>query len=310
MSATKDPATFKLTGRPGRDWRDAVAALGNEHGFFEPLGPGHSAVFLDRGDTLLVSFESEFGIQTLSPSATPLSFDVAQETGWSVLTVLCTGNTWYRDVSVQDFFDQLREDGFLQDFKRVIFFGAGPGGYAAGAYSAALPGARVVMIQPQATLSPDLTGWDDRFRDMRRLDFSGRYSYAPEMVKDAAAAHVIFDPRVPQDAMHAALFAGPNVKMHRMPFMGDMLIQDLITLKAMPYILHAAAHDRLTTHSFAKLARLRRKYVPYLRRLLAHLERSERYDLAARLCRNQVATRDAPYFARRLAIAEKRLRGE
>lgn len=310
MRKSFDPTAFGLTGLSGPAWRRAVATIGEDQGFAEQLGAAHHAAFLDQGDVLLVSFESEEAIQNLSPDNVPLSFEIAQRSGWSTLTVFCRGNTWFRDEAVYDFFDNLRDDGFFGEFERVVFFGAGPGGYAAGAFSDACPGARVLMVQPQATLAPSHASWDGRFSEMRRLDFSSRYGYAPQMISAAKAGHVIYDPRVRPDAMHAALFAAPNVQMLHMPFMGETLIRDLVLLKALPYLLHSVASDQLTQLNFAKLRRLRRKYVPYLRRLLAHLEQTHRYGLAAALCRQQIAERDAPFFQRRLQIAQRQMHAQ
>jgi hypothetical protein len=294
-----------LKGLNRPEWHAALARLGESKGFYELLGSFHDAVFVDRGDILLVSFESAGRIRAKPASGNPLSFELTTRAGWSSLTVLCEGETWFRAPEVYDFFDALTDDGFFDAFETVVFFGAGPAGYAAGAFSVASPGARVVMVHPQATLNPKIAGWDDRFRAYRSLDFTSRYGYAPEMVEAAHQAHVVYDPYVASDAMHAALFAKANVALHPLAFFGDALIDDLAAMGGVPYLLHAAATDRLTPRAFSRLARKRRNYLPYLRRLLAHLESAERYALAAQLCRYQMSRRKAPHFARRLKLIEE-----
>ena len=78
--------------------------------------------------------------------------------------------------------------GFFDDFDHVVFYGAGPCKYAAAAFSVAAPAATVDAIQPQTTLDPRITDWDDRYMKMRRTDFTSRYGYAPDMLDAAEQA--------------------------------------------------------------------------------------------------------------------------
>ncbi|PYG27567.1 phosphoadenosine phosphosulfate reductase [Pelagimonas varians] len=283
------------------EWLTELKRIGQNLGFAEPLGKRHASIFVEDGDTLLVSFESVPGIEALSPTRTPLGFDMVRNNGWSSLSVLSQGDTWFRDAKVFAFFDQMLDDGFFDDFENVVFYGAGPCGYAAAAYSVTAPGARVLMLQPQATLDPRVTGWDERFLEQRRRDFTSRYGFAPDMIEAAHHAHVLFDPNEHLDAMHSALFERRNVTRHRLPLMGGALQADMIELNLLPSLLTAVAEDRLDTNTFAKMLRARRDHPPYLRRLLARIDADERSDLARLLCQNVVSRLDAPRFRRRLA---------
>lgn len=285
-------------------WLAALRALGEEHGFAEPLGKRHAGIFIEHGDTLLVSFETMAGIEALSETRTPLGFDMVRDKGWSSLSVLSHGDTWFRDPLVTGFFDQLNDDGFFDEFDQVLFYGAGPCGYAAAAYSVAAPGARVLMLQPQATLDPRVTEWDDRFTALRRTDFTERYGFAPDMIDAADHGFVIYDPYERLDAMHAALFARRNVTRYRAPFFGGALQTDFRTLDILPKLLTHMAEGTLDTAAFAKLLRARRHYPPYLRRLLARTDAAERDDLSAMLCRNVLSRMNAPRFRRRLSQIE------
>lgn len=283
------------------EWLTELKRIGESLGFAEPLGKRHASIFVEDGDTLLVSFESVPGIETLSPTRTPLGFDMVRRNGWSSLSVVSHGDTWFRDTKVFAFFDQMLDDGFFDDFENVVFYGAGPCGYAAAAFSVAAPGARVLMLQPQATLDPRVAGWDDRFMEQRRSDFTSRYGFAPDMIEAAHHAHVLYDPNEHLDAMHSALFERRNVTRHRLPFMGGALQADMIELDLLPSLLSAVAEDRLDTKTFAEMLRVRRDHPPYLRRLLARIDANERDDLARLLCQNVVSRLDAPRFRRRLA---------
>jgi len=290
-----------LSGLNNADWLAEMAAIGEDMGFFEPLGKRHWANFIDEGDTLLVTFETMQGLRSLSPKATPLGFDLIRTQGWSHLGVICDGDTWFRTPQVYGFFDRMIDDGFFDEFDRIVFYGAGPCGYAAGAYSVASPGARVLMVQPQATLDPRVTEWDDRFTELRRTNFTDRYGYAPDMLDAADAAYVIYDPREDLDAMHAALFTRANVTKLRMPHMGDALQSDLLALDILePLLRDIASETGLVETHFHQLARKRRDYSPYLRNLLSHLEREGRDTLTRMLCTNVVGRMNGPRFRRKL----------
>ena len=197
-----------LSGLSRSDWLGALRRIGQERGFAEPLGKAHAALYVEQSDTLLVTFETMPGIETLSQTRTPFGLDMVGALGWSCLSVLSHADTWFRDPRIYGFFDNLLDDGFFDEFERVIFYGAGPCGYAAAAFSVASPGARVLALQPQATLDPRVTEWDDRFVEQRRRDFTSRYGFAPDMLDAAQHAWVLYDPRERLDAMHAALFSG------------------------------------------------------------------------------------------------------
>ena len=204
------------------------------------------------------------------------------------------------------YIDRLIDDGFFEDFDQVIFYGAGPCGYAAAAFSVAAPGAKVVVVQPQATLDPRVTEWDDRFTHMRRTSFTNRYGYAPDMLDAADQAFVLYDPAEDLDAMHAALFTRPNVTKLRMRFMGGALQTDLMEMQILLRLLAKVGTGKLDEDSFAKLYRARRDYNRYLRGLMARLDSRERYYMTALLCRNVVRRLvTAPRFRHRFAALER-----
>ena len=217
-----------LTGLDKSGWTDRIMDEAQARGAADRLGRRHFAAFVKAGPVLLVSFETVQGMRSLTESARPLGWLMSQKMGWSSLLLASDGDTWFRDKDVYAYFDQLVDDGFFDEFDRVIFYGAGPCGYAAAAYSVASPGSTVVVVQPQATLDARLAEWDPRFPEMRRTSFRDRFGYAPDMLDAAQQAFVLYDPREEYDAMHAALFARSNVTRLRLPFMGAALQLSLI----------------------------------------------------------------------------------
>ncbi len=202
------------------------------------------------------------------------------------------------------------DDGFFDEFDRVIFLGAGPCGYAAAAYSVTAPGATVIALAPQATLTPERAGWDTRFAEARRLDFTSRYGYAPEMCEAAAQAFVLYDPAEAEDAMHGALFAAAGATPVRTRHTGPALADLLEASGALGRIVAAAAEGRLDAPALARALRARRDHLPWLRRLLSELEARGQPARVKRLCSHVLARgRRAPRFRRALDAAERHLAG-
>ncbi|NIZ59405.1 phosphoadenosine phosphosulfate reductase [Sedimentitalea sp. CY04] len=287
-----------LAGLNPLQWRKRMTELAEQHGMYQSLGDQHFATFIDQDNTLLVTFETIQGIQNLSEQAQPLGFDLVKNQGWSHLCLISDGDTWFRESKVFGFFDQLIDDGFFEEFDKVVFYGAGPCGYAAAAFSVAAPGATVIAIQPQATLDPQMTEWDDRFIEMRRTSFTDRYGYAPDMLDAADQAYVLYDPREQLDAMHAALFRRPNVARLRLPNMGTAIQDRLIQMEILYQIISLAGAGKLTPLRFWKQYRARRNNLAYLRRVAALVSEPDRPYLAALLSHNVSQRMRAPKFRR------------
>ncbi len=286
------------------DWLGHLEAVAEETGYVEPLGAHHWAVFTDDTPTLLVTFERADVLRASGPATLPEGLVLAQARGWSHLGLLAEGETWFRDAAIYRYFDRLVDDAFFEDFDRVVFYGAGMGGYAACAFSVVAPGATVVAIAPRATLDPSRAGWDGRHRAHRRLSFNDRYGYAPDMIEGAGSAFMIYDPVVREDAMHAALFARPYVAALKARHFGQEIELALRRMGILDDLVAAAMDGSLTPALFASMMRIRRNYGPYLRRLLTAAQDAGRPALEARICRSVTARMKAPAFRKRLAEIE------
>lgn len=305
MQDQETPFEPDLADLPKGEWLTRLGQTAEDHGFFQPLGRKHFAAHVRRGDTLVVTFESVQGMRALTERAEPLGWSMVRDNDWSHLCIASDGDTWFRDRHVIGLFDRMADDGFFDEFETVLFYGAGPCGYAAAAYSVAAPGAQVLVIQPQATLDPRVTEWDDRFIEMRRTDFASRYGYAPDMLDACNQAYVLYDPVETLDAMHAALFTRAGVTQYRLRNMGDTIQSDLMNMNVLPDLLEMAAEGSLDDLQFAKIYRARRTYPGYLRRVMAALDRDDRTDLTYIMARNVVSRmKKAPRFQRRLAELE------
>lgn len=308
----QDSATLARSNLSGLDWpswRDRMADLVGRKGYAVALGRKHAAILIKRKPTLLVSFETHARIAELSPEAHPLGWTMVKGLEWSHLCVVSEDDTWFRDSRVYGFFDRLIDDAFFDPFEQVIFYGAGSCGYAAAAFSVAAPGAKVVMLRPQATLDPERAEWDDRYLRMRRTSFTDRFGYAPDMLDGAAEAVLLYDPEVELDAMHAALFAHPNLLRFRTRHLGYRIEAELLQMRVLLRILAQVAGGKLTRASLGRLFRARRNAPSYLAHLLQKVQAEDRDHLTALLCGNVLA-RDlgGPRFRKALAMVDTRQR--
>jgi hypothetical protein len=283
-----------------RDWQRAMLAIAEGDGDFLQLGDRHYAFFAEERPILLVTFEDAAAVRDRDDKL-PEYYQMAKARGWSVLTILAEGETWWRDPAVFRYFDRLADDGFLEDFDRVVFYGAGAAGYAAAAYSITAPGAELVLVAPRATLDPALAGWDERHRIARRINFRSRFGYAPDMTESASRVWLIHDPLHRPDAMHAALFQRPWVTPLHARYTGEGTEDTLKEMRVLDRILEAAMDGKFSPSYFSWLWRGRRSNSSYLRAILASARLHGRPKREIMICRSVTSRLNAPRFARRLA---------
>ncbi|MGB8813174.1 MAG: hypothetical protein WCC57_08310, partial [Paracoccaceae bacterium] len=197
-------------------WASIAATLAGPDGFFRDNGM-HSFLHIPRGNTLVVTFDNLDIAMTKRDDRRPWGFSFIEKQGWSMLGVMANGWTWYRDPWVWDQFDTLAATGYFKQFKRVVFYGASMGGYAACAFVAACPGADVLAISPQSTLDKTLVPWETRYHTAWDRDFSGKYGDATTASHAASRVTLLYDPYEPLDAGHANRFTHPNVTKLRTP---------------------------------------------------------------------------------------------
>ncbi|MGZ9809702.1 hypothetical protein ACXN5S_04500 [Pseudoroseicyclus sp. H15] len=290
---------LSLADLSAESWRAGLARLGEAQGHYEPIGPAHAALLADNGRDLLVTF-STFAEARSQPGALPFGYRLAAARGWSHLAILAEGETWFRDPRLWGYFDRICDDGFLEDFDNVLFYGAHAGGYAAAAYSLAAPGARVLALRPVATLTPGIAGWDRRHLTARRLDFTTRYGFAPDMIEGARAAYVLHDPQLGADAAHAALFRSEAAVPLRARYSGAGLEAMCARLSILEPMIDAAMDGTLSPAAFARLWRARRNDPSWLRALSRRLDGPRSRQRLAAVARYGATTGDGGYYKRLL----------
>ncbi|MCP9480974.1 phosphoadenosine phosphosulfate reductase [Shimia sp. CNT1-13L.2] len=292
------------------DWKDNLREIGAREGFYEELGAQHTALFVERGKTLIVTFENLDHVYGRAADRMPWGFGFVEQQGWSMLGMMASDWTWYRDDAVHDFFDRLRDEGFFEKFDKVVFYGASMGAYAASVFSAAAPGCQVVAISPQATLNREITPWEQRYRKAWRRDYTGRYGYGPEMSASAEKVHLFYDPRNTMDSMHAALFQGDNVVKYRCRFMGHRIASLWIQLGLLKPIVTECVSGEMTTTKFYQWMRARRENSRFQKEMLQTLQEMQRPRLLIRYCEAVLARRRAPHFRNAMKAARASLKGK
>lgn len=282
-------------------WAAIATGLMGPDGFLRDNGQ-HSFLHVPRDpDTLVVTFDNLDIALGKREDRRPWGYGFIEKQGWSMLGVMAAGWTWYRDPWVADQFDDLAASGFFARHRRVIFYGASMGGYAACAFAAACPGAEVVAISPQSTLDKAVVPWETRYKVAWDKDFSGRYGDAAQAVRSAARVTLIHDPYEPLDAAHVARFTGDNLLKLRAPLLGHRLGSSLQQMGILSPIALGALNGTLTAGEFYRLLRARRDFPRYQKELFRKAVARGHPELARRMARAVLAAGDNRFLRRQLA---------
>ncbi len=288
-SAETDPA-----------WAAIARDLAGRAGFFRDNGT-HSFLYIQRGKTLVVTFDNLDIAMNKRAERRPWGFEFIQAQGWSMLGVMAGGWTWYRDPWVSAEFDRLRDAGFFAQFERVVFYGASMGGYAACAFSGACAGADVVAISPQSTVDRRIVPWESRYKTVWGADFSGPYGDAAQVSGAARRITLLYDPFEPLDRQHAERFAGENVVKLRASLMGHRLGSSLSQMGILTPIILGALNGTLSEAEFYQRLRARREFPRYQRELFARAVKAGHLGLARRLGAWVLARGDGRWMRAELA---------
>ncbi len=273
-------------------WAEIARRLAGPDGFYTE-GNGHSFLFIPRDpDTLVVTFDNLDIAMNKRENRRPWGFEFIEKQGWSMLGAMAAGWTWYRDPFPLAEFARLRDEGFFRRFKRVVFYGASMGGYAASAFAPACPGCEVVAISPQSTVDKTLVPWETRYRSVWGRDFTGPFGDAAEVSAAAARVTILFDPYEPLDRAHADRFTGANVVKLRCPLMGHRLGSSLSQMGLLTPTILGALSGTLTPADFYRNLRVRRDFPRYQKELFDRAVARGHLRLALRMGRWVLARAD------------------
>ena len=279
--------------------------LPGKNDFVRALGRDHVAMFVEAGPTLVVCFENLDKADESTMNRMPWGYSFVNSEGHSFLGLMASKWSWYRDKNVIAFFDELKSKTFFENYSRVIFYGASMGGYAAAAFSSVCPGSTVIIMSPQATLDRSIARWETSYRKAWIRDFNGPYGYAPDQIKSAEKVYIFFDPDNREDAMHAALFQGPNIEKYRCLFLGHRMASLMQRMGILKSTILGCMNGDITPTSFYADLRKRREEPRYQIEMLQRLMKMKRPDLIVKYCTAVLARRRGPRFRQQLNIARK-----
>lgn len=288
----------------------ALAERGSPDGWLRQLGPAHLACFEPGGDTLIVAFERTDQLNRGPRKGDTLGQEVGARSGHAHLTLLSAGQTWFRDDAVHDFFDALVDSDFFDDFDRVLFIGSGSEGFAAATYSVTCPGALILLLAPHASQTPARAGWDQRFPEARRLDFTHRYGFAPDNAEAALRGVVLYDPASREDSMHAQLFHRGHTRPYRLRHVSSDIDLRLRELDLLHPLIETVLQDGMRPVDLFGVLRGRRAGINHALRVVARLDRGGSELRVAIACRAGLDIQDHPKLRARYDRALSALQRE
>ena len=294
------PEAAPPAGERDQTWGEIAAGLAQGGGWTRESAD-HSFLYIPRGDTLVVTFDNLDIAMTKREDRRPWGFSFIEKQGWSMLGVMANGWTWYRDPWVVEQFDDLAVSGFFKGFRRVVFYGASMGGYAACAFSAACPGASVLAISPQSTLDRTLVPFETRYRTAWGRDFSGHYGDAALTSAAAERVTILYDPYEPLDTGHVDRFTGQNVLKLRAPMLGHRLGSSLQQMGILAPITLGALNGTLTEAEFYRILRARKTSSRYQKELFQRALDKGHTQLARRMARFVLTRGNNRHIRKKLA---------
>ena len=71
------------------EWRAHLEDVGAREGFFRSIGDRHSALYIERGDTLIVTFENLDHVYERGIDRMPWGYGFVAANGWSMRRHVC-----------------------------------------------------------------------------------------------------------------------------------------------------------------------------------------------------------------------------
>ncbi|MGB5836073.1 MAG: hypothetical protein WBH14_03405, partial [Albidovulum sp.] len=243
------------------------------------------AYFIRRSPVLFVTFDNLASVGEYDPPQ-PWLLARTQKSGFSILGLIASRKDWYRNSDTPRLLIALRDEGFFDQFERVIFTGTSMGAYAALTYSRIVPGSTVLAFSPQSTLNRDIAPFEARYRYAhRKWDWDdAEYLDAADAVEAATEILLFYDPFVPEDRAHAARLLGDSVRHIKCGHFGHRLIRQLKSCGVLDGVFNDVGHNRFRPAAFRKALRTRRDVKTWRKEFLAN-----------------IAARGHPTFALRMA---------
>lgn len=260
----QDPKSDDPAETPPPRWLNDLLSTKHRKGFFiadDLFALQHTH---RSGQVLYVSFDNLASVRADSKARDPWGYGFAAKSEWSSLGVLCYRPNWFRIPRLHDEFSRLADQGFFDQYRKVVFTGTSMGAYAACAFSSLVPGSTVIAFSPQSTLMPGLADWDERYPSGTAADWSGPLADAAQELRSVARAWILYDPRVEADRRHAERLRGDNVTLLRARYSAHFTAQYLRQIGALSTFVRECVTGEMSEGRFYQMYRTGRDYRRYL----------------------------------------------
>ena len=245
-----------------------------------------AALFANRGgEHLFISFDDFVATRLGRIDREAWCYGLASKSNWSHLGVFSFSPNWYRDTTLFDYLQGLRDSGFFDQFKSVTMSGVSMGGYAACAFSSLVPGSQVLAFSPQSTLDKKLVPWEQRFPSGRAASWEGPYADAASEVTNASKVYLVYDPLEASDLKHAQRFTSPNVVHLKTRNTGSNSVLRLVQADMFGDLFRAISANEMDAVRFSAEYRSMRLQTWYLQEVCRRVEERKRPDLMYRIAR-------------------------
>lgn len=221
----------------------------------------------NNGKELIITFENAERPDTPRPDKfrVPWGGKFLASKGYCILGIKPKFVDWYRGKCLHSFFRCQEFKKFAGQFEKVTFYGSSMGGFAALTFSDALPGANVIAFNPQSTLDPTLTAWDDRYPQGNKQHWGGDFNDAAKFCKRAKMIYLAYDPFCIEDNLHAKRISdnNENIRPLKMPLVGHVIMAWMLQAKILQAFIEGALTESLDDHGCRVLARSRKRLPRY-----------------------------------------------
>ncbi len=217
-----------------------------------------------QNNTLVITFEPVMDYNILLNSGREAwGLNFLYNEGFSVLGVKSKQLDWFRGKDLHEFFRSETVSLFFSSFEKVVFYGGSMGGYGSLAFSDACPGAIVIAMAPQSTLSEELVPWEKSFLLGRKQNWSGDFIDGKIGALKAKKVYAIYDPFVSGDRKHIERLDSKNLIKLPLPFMGHRIPAALLRMGVLKQVVLQAINEELDVKSFKELSKARRLVPQY-----------------------------------------------
>ena len=244
----------------------------------------HIVVHVPGYDRLVVSFDN-LAASREEEKRVPWAYELIMGQGWGCLGVMTKKKSFFQCPALHDDLHRIKADGVFDNYDNVSFYGASAGGFAAAAFAGLSPGATVVAMSPQSSLSEKHAPFETRYGHVRAKeswneDPDRPYRDAVPGIKTAKKAYLIYDPMEPIDSEHIARLRGKNtVELRATHFTHKLppMFRRMGTLKTLA--LETIKGD-MSERDFYRLIRGRKDVIPHALQVIKNAMERGHMDLA------------------------------